>query len=96
MRFVLPPARQPQSLLVRITAGVVAVICLGVLLAIGAVALAILVVGGIVFAIWFRWRLHRLRKQAAEQADAPPAGGDRRGVIEGDYVVIRERRDRTD
>ncbi len=95
MRFVLPPARQPQSLLVRIAAGVVAVVCLGVLLAIGAVALAVLAVGGIVFAIWFRWRLHRLRKQAAERAD-DSATHDRTGVIEGEYVVIRERRDGTD
>lgn len=92
MRFDLPSPRQSQPLLVRIAASVAAVICLGVLLAIGTVALAVLAVAALAFVIWFRWRLHKLRKQVAEQAGTygPTMQDDNDDVIEGEYVVVNE------
>lgn len=92
MRFVLPPSRQPQSLLVRIATTTIAVICLGALIVFGALALAILLLGGIAWLLWFRWRLYRLRKQTGE---ADSTAQDQTDVIEGEYVVIREHRDQT-
>lgn len=94
MRFELPSPRQPPSLLVRIAASVAGLVCLGVLVAIGTFALAILAVVAIAWLAWFRWRLHKLRKQAAARADAPSSTTrDGVDVIEGEYVVVRERRD---
>lgn len=89
MRFVMPSPRHPQSLLTRIVGTFIALACLGALIVFGALALAILLVGGIVWLVWFRWRLYRLRKQTA----APDPDDDRPGVIEGEYVVIHEHRD---
>lgn len=88
MRFDLPPARRPQSPLTRILAGVVALIVLGASIVLGTIALAVLLVGGIAWLIWFRWKLHRLRKQAANRAESTEPG-----VIEGEYVVVHEQRD---
>lgn len=82
--------RRPQSPLARILTAVGALIVLGISILLGAFALAILLVGGVAWLIWFRWKLHRLRKHAA--ADAPPtpgAGNDQ--VIEGEYVVVHKR-----
>lgn len=87
MRFVPPPVRRPQSLLARVLAAVAAVIVLGASIVLGAIALGILLVGGIAWLIWFRWKLHRLRKQSGEHAVPAPDG-----VIEGEYVVVHERR----
>ncbi|HET8553768.1 MAG TPA: hypothetical protein VFL78_03000 [Rhodanobacteraceae bacterium] len=89
MRFVMPPFRQPQSLLTRIVTPVIALLCLSALIVFGALALAILLVGGVVWLIWFRWRLYRLRKQT----EANDLDENHAGVIEGEYVVIHEHRD---
>ncbi len=89
MRFDLPPVRRPQSPLARVLAAVVALIVLGLSIVLGTIALGVLVVGGLVWLVWFRWKLHRLRKQAAQRT----TDGD--GVIEGEYVVVHERRDTT-
>ncbi len=87
MRFDLPSPRHTPNPLARIAAAVVALLLLGAFFVFGLLALAILLVGGVVWLIWFRWRLYRLRKRAA-------AGEADSGVIEGEYKVIRERRDR--
>lgn len=87
MRFDLPPVRRPQSPLARVLTAVVALIVLGLSIVLGTIALGVLVVGGLIWLVWFRWKLHRLRKQATQRA----ADGD--GVIEGEYVVVHERRD---
>lgn len=93
MRFDLPSPRRSQPLLTRIAVSIAALVCLGILVAIGTFALAILVVLAIAWLIWFRWRVHKLRKQAAGQADQPHASRDGPDVIEGEYVVIHERHD---
>ncbi|HET6586750.1 MAG TPA: hypothetical protein VFJ01_02440 [Oleiagrimonas sp.] len=89
MRFVMASSRHPPSLLTRIAGTLVALVCLGAVVVFGLLALAILLVGGAVWLVWFRWRLHRLRKQA----EAPDLDEDHSGVIEGEYVVIHESHD---
>ncbi len=91
MRFVLPPSRQTQNPLVRIAAAVVAVACLGVLIPLGALALAVLLAGGLICYAWFRWRVYRMRRQAAK--NKPDA--ENSDVIEGEYVVVHEHREHT-
>lgn len=88
MRFVLPSPRHARNPLARIAATVMALLCLGALFVFGTLALAILLVGGAAWLLWFRWRLSRLRKQQAADRQATEPG-----VIEGEYVVIHEHRE---
>jgi threonine/homoserine/homoserine lactone efflux protein len=90
MRFIIAPPRRPKHpLLARAAFTVVAALSLAALFAFGVVALAIVIVGGVVGLIWLRWRLYRLRKQA-RSGDAHRRD---ESIIEGDYVVINERHD---
>lgn len=93
MRFALPSPRHLQNPLVRILASVVALAVLATVVIFGALAMAILVVGGLLWYAWFRWRVYRARKQPGGRKP-DPHGSDQHGsdpdVIEGEYVVIDE------
>lgn len=78
----------------RALGSVVALAGLVMLAIFGTLALAILAVGGFAWFLWFRWRLHRLRRHTGNRpADAMAANGD--DVIEGDYIILNERRNGT-
>ncbi len=96
MRLILPSPYHSHSVLGRVVATVLGIVTLIGLAVAGVLALAILVVGGLAWFVWFRWRVHRLAKRAAAQGSVPgSAQRDNGDVIEGEYVVVHERRDGT-
>jgi threonine/homoserine/homoserine lactone efflux protein len=93
MRFIIAPPRRPKHpLLARAAFTVVAALSLVALFAFSVVALAIVIVGGVVGLIWLRWRLYRLRKQV-QSGDARASRQRDDNIIEGDYVVVDEHHD---
>lgn len=104
MHFALPPAQRPRSTLARVLTTLGALVVFGALIVAGFFALVILLVGGALWLLWFRWRLHRIRKRAANgdgDTSTPFAGANGAAtkdapqgtIIEGEYTVVNEQRD---
>lgn len=77
--------RPPQTLLGRIVAFILSGVLIVLALMFSLVVLAVVAVGGLIFAGWFWWKTRTLRKAMREAAPAPdrPGNGD---IIDGECV----------
>lgn len=92
MRLSLPPLHHRRHRLLRLLAAVVGVAVLGFMFVFGLLAIALLLVVGVVMLGVRQWRLHQAsRKGQSDQshgANPPPPPP---GVIEGEFVVMQSR-----
>jgi hypothetical protein len=84
--FVLQPPRHP---LARLALALLGLAVFAALLVFGLIALAVMIGVGAVLMLVRAWR----NRHASGPPSADPPGED--GVIEGEYVIIHEHRDRT-
>lgn len=77
--------RPPQTLLGRIVAFILSGVLIVLALMFSLVVLAVVAVGGLIFAGWFWWKTRTLRKAMREAAPTPerPGNGD---IIDGECV----------
>jgi hypothetical protein len=91
MRFVFPPTRRSRNPLARALSIVAGLAVLGVLLVFGVVVIGVLLAGGLVFLAMRQWKLARRGATAAPQPSAAHTMQDDPKVLEGEFVVIRQR-----
>lgn len=85
MRFVLPSPRRPRHPLARALSLALGLVLIAVLLVFGLVVAGVLLVGGLLFLGLRQWNRVRGAQPAAR-------GGHRPDVLEGEFVVIDQRR----
>ena len=87
MVVTLPLLRRSRNPLVRAVSLLLGVALIGLLLLFGLAVAGVLLVGGGLWLVWRRWQL-RSAMAHAPAAPASPAPG----VLEGEFVVIRQDR----
>ncbi|WP_369926543.1 hypothetical protein [Xanthomonas sp. NCPPB 2632] len=90
MRFVFPPLRRSRNPLARVLSVVAGLAVLGVLLVFGVVVIGVMLAGGLVFLAVRQWKLARGGGHPVPQPSAARAPHEPK-VLEGEFVVIRER-----
>ena len=85
MYLRMPMPHRPRHPLLRVLSFVLGLAALGVLAVFGLMVAGVLLVGGAVFMLWRHWKLART------SAAARPAQPRSTDVLEGEFVVIRER-----
>jgi hypothetical protein len=94
MRINFDSRRPSRSLAARIAGAVFAVLAIGAALMFSVVIFAVLVLAGLAFWGWFRWKTRALRRtMRAREFETPrerrPGGAD---VIEGEAIRVDEER----
>ena len=91
MRMFMFPMRHHRHPLLRLLAAVIGIAALGFLFVFGLLAMATLLVVGVIMLALRQWRVHR-GTQDALRTDMPPPPP---GVIEGEFVVVQSRQHAT-
>lgn len=89
MRLFLPPLHRRHHGLLRLLAAVIGVAVLGFMFVFGLLAIALLLVVGVVMLGVRQWRLHQAKRTGQPQGATPPPPPP--GVIEGEFVVMPSR-----
>lgn len=84
-------ARQPQGFLGKLIAGLLSAAFLVLAFMFSLAALAVVAVGGVIFAGWLWWKTRQLRKALREQGSAYAFAGHTQGaaderIIEGEVI----------
>lgn len=83
---------RPRNPLARLIGGILGILAVAGVLALGVFALAALVIGGGLFWLFSTLR-HSARRTTAAPAPAPGASAPAPGIIDGEFTVIRARPD---
>jgi hypothetical protein len=91
MRFVFAPMSRPRHPLARVALALLGIAVFGALLVFGLLALGVLIAVGSVLMLVRAWRT-RHGTQPGAAAPGSKKRSDNSDVIEGEYVVVHERR----
>ena len=86
MRLFMSSLRHHRHPLLRVLAAVIGIAVLGFLFVFGLLAMATLLVVGVIMLGLRQWRAHRGSQGSTHGAAAPPPPP---GVIEGEFVVVQ-------